>query len=300
MKRPGWPCCALVAGLLGAVGCQHPCCTPNPCTSAYPGYDPCRRSFLLPPSPLTPLQGAPLPGPQPPPVVLPGTASAVPPAPLPQTAPPPAIAEAGPLPSAPAAVPPAAEGPQVRLSAPETPPPPLANVPPQPRVREERGGGEQPGTPSLPVGIPQFAQVKKGVASGLRPILDGLDWLANNGYRTALHVHLPGQDDSSDRRQFEQRGLRFVSLAVSPETLSRDVVDQFNHAVNDVGNQPLFVYDQDGNLAGALWYLYFRTAEGAGDEDARIRAARLGFRTDTPEGRDMLLAVQKYLSGLKK
>ncbi len=196
----------------------------------------------------------------------------------------------------------------VQLSGPQTEPPvaaaqgpttpttpPSAAVPPQPAVKEDHTAA-----PALPVGIPQFAMAKKNVASGLRPILDGLDWLAAHGYRTALHVHLPGQDDSSDRKQFEARGIRYVSLEVSPETLARDVVDQFNHAVTDAGSQPLFVYDKDGTLAGGMWYLHFRIAEGAADEDARARAERLGLKPDQEgDGKLMWLAVQSYLSKTK-
>jgi protein tyrosine phosphatase (PTP) superfamily phosphohydrolase (DUF442 family) len=153
----------------------------------------------------------------------------------------------------------------------------------------------------LPVGIPQFSMPGKQVAAGLRPIsVDGLDWLASNGYRTVVHVRRPGQDDSSDRSQFEKRGLRYLSLEVSPETLSREVVEGFNKAVNDAGNLPIFVYDKDGILAGGLWYLHFRLSEGAGDEDARARASRLGLRPDQEgEGKRMWLAVQKYLSEMK-
>jgi protein tyrosine phosphatase (PTP) superfamily phosphohydrolase (DUF442 family) len=191
--------------------------------------------------------------------------------------------------------PPPDQGPQVHLSPPETAQPPVATVPPQPGVAEDRSG-----TPSLPVGIPQFAMAKKRVASGLRPTLDGLDWLANNGYHTALHLRAPGQDDSADRKQVEQRSLRYVSLEVSPQTLSRELIDQFNHLVTDAGTQPLFVYDKDGALAGPLWYLHFRTAEGATDEDARARARRLGLREDADETKEMMLAVQKFLSGLNK
>jgi protein tyrosine phosphatase (PTP) superfamily phosphohydrolase (DUF442 family) len=196
----------------------------------------------------------------------------------------------------------------VQLSGPQTEPPvasaqgptspatpPSAAVPPQPAVKDDHTA-----PPALPVGIPQFSMAKKNVASGLRPILDGLDWLAAHGYRTALHVHLPGQDDSSDRKQFEARGIRYVSLAVSPETLARDVVDQFNQLVTDAGNQPLFVYDKDGTLAGGMWYLHFRIAEGATDEDARARAERLGLKPDQEgEGKLMWLAVQSYLSKTK-
>lgn len=285
MTRPGWSCCALVAGLVGTLGCcqfgRQACCPPNSSASAYPGYDPYRRGALLPAHPLTPCQQAPVLGPAPPPSVsvLPGGTPGT------EPAAPPSFAQA---------LPPGPEGPQVRLAPPETAPPPVAAVPQQPGA-----GVERPGTPPLPVGIPRFAMAKKGVAAGLRPSLDGLDWLGANGYRTALHLRAPAQDDSADRRQFEQRGLRYVSLEVSPEKLTRDLVDQFNHLVTDAGNQPLFVYDRDGTLAGPLWYLHFRTAEGAGDEDARTRAARLGLREDTEEGKPMWLAVQQYLSGLK-
>jgi hypothetical protein len=147
------------------------------------------------------------------------------------------------------------------------------------------------------VGIPQFAMAKKRVASGLRPILDGLDWLAGNGYRTVLHVHAPGQDDSADRKQFEMRGLKYLSLEVSPDTLSRGTIDTFHQFVTDPGNLPLFVYDRDGTLVGGLWYLHFRISEGATDEVARANAARLGLRPDQEgDGRRMWLAIQNYLS----
>lgn len=152
--------------------------------------------------------------------------------------------------------------------------------------------------PVLPVGIPQFAMVNDKVANGLRPMLDdGLDWLKSNGYRTVLYVRRPGQDDSADRKQVEKRGMRYLTLEVSPETLSRKTVDDFNRLVSDASSYPLFVYDRDGALAGALWYLYFRLVEHDTDETARVRAARLGLREDR-EGahRSMWLAVQKLLS----
>jgi hypothetical protein len=150
--------------------------------------------------------------------------------------------------------------------------------------------------PSLPVGIPQFALAKDRVAAGLRPMLDdGLDWLQANGYRTVLHVLRPGEDDSADRRQVEKRGMTYLRLEVSPQTLSRPLVDRFNVLVGDTARYPLFVYDRDGSLAGGLWYLHFRTAEQASDETARIRASRLGLREDDPNQRDMWLAIQRLL-----
>jgi protein tyrosine phosphatase (PTP) superfamily phosphohydrolase (DUF442 family) len=147
------------------------------------------------------------------------------------------------------------------------------------------------------VGIPQFSEIKnkKNVAVGLRPThLEGLQWLKEHGYRTALYIRAPGEADDADRKQFEEKcGMKYASLAVSPDTLTLDVVDQFN-ALVDPANRPLFVYDKDGSLAGALWYLHFRMIDQQSDEEARAAAARIGLKE---EHRDLWLAIQKILSG---
>jgi hypothetical protein len=156
-------------------------------------------------------------------------------------------------------------------------------------------------TPSLPVGIPQFANVREKVGSGLRPILDGVEWLRENGYQAVLHIRQPGEDDTSDRKLFEMRGLKYLSLEISPQTLSGALVQEFNRIVADPANLPLFVYDKDSVLAGGLWYLHFRTVDHASAEEARVKAARLGFKEDHNEQhRLMWLAIQKYLSEQSK
>jgi protein tyrosine phosphatase (PTP) superfamily phosphohydrolase (DUF442 family) len=188
----------------------------------------------------------------------------------------------------------------VRLS------PPVAGIAPAESKNGTSPEGNSPpakmpsGPPAavLPVGIPQFATVKDKVANGLRPMLDdGLDWLRTNGFRTVLHLRAPGEDDTADRQQVEKRGMRYVALDVSSTTLSRKTVDEFNRIASDAAGYPLFVYDRDGSLAGALWYLQFRLVERDPDETARVRAANLGLREDR-EGnhRAMWLAVQKLLS----
>ena len=145
------------------------------------------------------------------------------------------------------------------IRPPETPEPPRAGNPEKP-----------PPTPQLPVGIANFAPVMAGVASGLRPTVpDGVDWLIAKGYKTALQIRAPGEENAGDRNLFEQRGLKYLSLEVSPKTLTAKVVDDFNRIVDDPANRPLFVYDKDGSLAGALWYLHFRTIDKLSDEAAQ-------------------------------
>ncbi len=204
-------------------------------------------------------------------------------------------------PGAPAAPSPASAAPRVYLEQPVQAVPETearsyaAQTQEPPPARDERAA-----SPALPVDIPQFAAVKTNIASGQEPYPGGITWLKSHGYRTVLHVRSPGEDDSSARRQFEQSGLRYLSLEVSPQTLSRAVVDQFNQRVADANNLPLFVYDKDGSLAGAMWYLHFRLVDRETEEKARENAERLGFKQDRSEAHlKMWLAVQNLLKDLK-
>jgi protein tyrosine phosphatase (PTP) superfamily phosphohydrolase (DUF442 family) len=165
--------------------------------------------------------------------------------------------------------------------------------------------GQPPSTeepPALNADVPGFTLVKPQVASGQKPFADGLNWLREKGYRTVLHVHPPGEDDTAARRQFEAKGFRYLSLDVSPLTLTPEVVDRFNRTLTDSTNLPLYVYDRDASLVGGLWFLHFRIIEGLSNEKATAEAARLGLNPDADTGphREMWLAVQKYLQTNKR
>jgi protein tyrosine phosphatase (PTP) superfamily phosphohydrolase (DUF442 family) len=173
----------------------------------------------------------------------------------------------------------------------DTPEPPTASIPPRPAPRTEEERDSPP-----PIDLPAYAQAIPGVASGLRPFPDGFDWLKGRGYKTVLHLRQPGEDNTAAQRQVESKGLRYTSLVVSPARLTRDLSDEFNRAVSEPANQPLYVYDKDGTLAGALWYLYFRRQEKVSPEKALAEATRLGLKKDEDgEARTMWLAIQKLL-----
>jgi protein tyrosine phosphatase (PTP) superfamily phosphohydrolase (DUF442 family) len=155
----------------------------------------------------------------------------------------------------------------------------------------------QPASPALPSGIPQFNYARERVAVGLRPSSDGYDWLRTSGFRTVLFLRGPGESDQLERSQVEARGLRYLTLEVSPQTLAKPAVDEFNRIITDAANQPLFVTDKDGMLTGSLWYLHFRTVERLSDDEARVRAGSLGLRDGTDDlSRDMWLAIQKLVN----
>jgi protein tyrosine phosphatase (PTP) superfamily phosphohydrolase (DUF442 family) len=141
-----------------------------------------------------------------------------------------------------------------------------------------------------PVDIPGFTVVRGKVASGQQPFPDGIAWLQTKGYKTVLHLRSPGEDGTAARRQFEKRGLQYISLEVAPGVLTKDLAEQFNRMVADETNLPMFVCDRDGALTGSLWYLHFRL-NGMPDDKALAEANRFGFRPDQDEDHKSLLTA---------
>jgi protein tyrosine phosphatase (PTP) superfamily phosphohydrolase (DUF442 family) len=189
--------------------------------------------------------------------------------------------------------------PGVRLSGPEASVPgaPRDNVrlqSPEPPPAAQPGVAEKRAVP--PVTIPSFAVVVPDrIIAGQKPTLDGLDWLRQNGYRTVVQVTKAGEKDSA-RKAVESRGLKYMSIEVATTDLAR-AVDEFNRILVDNANYPLFVYDRDGSLAGALWYIRFRTSDGLNASEALTRAKSLGLREEsTGENAVLWGAIQNYLS----
>jgi protein tyrosine phosphatase (PTP) superfamily phosphohydrolase (DUF442 family) len=141
--------------------------------------------------------------------------------------------------------------------------------------------GEKPAPPSdpvpqtnSPVGIADFTSIEDGLAAGRRPMLEGLDWLRAQGYRTVLHVRGGQDDDSSDREQASRRGLHYRSIEVASGQDTSAMLREFDVALSDPLARPLFVYDRDGR-AGALWYAHFRTTREMTEAQARAQASRI-------------------------
>ena len=188
---------------------------------------------------------------------------------------------------------------QVQLLPPDFSENNAAKKPPEITGKSEEPPLAKPGL-GFPSGIPGFDMAKDvakdKVYIGLRPTLEGLDWLKESNFRRVIHIRLPGIDDDSDRKQVESRGMKYAVLEVSPQKLTRETVHEFKELIKDDAGHPLFVYDRDGTLAGPMWYLYFRLVDQLSDDAARVRASSMGLRTegDGPH-RDMWLAVQNIL-----
>jgi protein tyrosine phosphatase (PTP) superfamily phosphohydrolase (DUF442 family) len=291
MMRRGWKL-FLVVGLT-FVGCKttehqshrpvYPC-QPPPCdgTAVVP------RPLV--PAPQVPPPGVVLPGPGAPPVTPAPGPGPVPPGERQSFAPPQSpqetaswrpLYEPGVRLLKPEPLEPDAGKAEVRISPPSplpSAPPPVARINPPEKDKE-------PVSP-LPVGIAHFTELKANtIATGFRPHpTDGIPWLQEKGFRSIVYLRDPGVNDANDRRLIEKYGLKYYSLEVSPDSLSRELVAKLKDIIAESNNVPLFVYDKDGTCTGAMFYLYLRQYDSMSDEAARVRAARLGLKDDESPG----------------
>ncbi len=154
-----------------------------------------------------------------------------------------------------------------------------------------KAASEKPKPAATPAGIAEFTEVTDGVNTGQRPTIDGLDWLKSNRYKTIVYIHGPDENDTTDRRQIELRDMKYVSLVVTPETLTQKWVEEFTRVVSKEDDRPIFVYGLPDKI-GPVWYLYLRTNNYLTHEEARVRAARYGLKDESTE---MFKAALKIL-----
>ena len=293
--RISWPIVAFVGCIfLGTAGCKHRCCVsdrfrePRPFLPSAPS-----SPFLLPPAnvPTTPAPPPPAAGSLvPPPVAPPPETRQYPSAPTPGWLAPPVTATPTPPPSnrpppeilLPESLPPASNG----SSSSARPPTPARSGEPSP---------SSVASPPTSSHLPGYTRVKRGVATGRRPTLDGFDALQRAGFRTLVYLHAPQADFTDIRQIAHSRQLDVIPLEVTPENLPQ-TAEQFHAIVADTSRHPLYVFDEDGVRAGVLWYLHFRTIDALNDDAARIRARPLGFLEQGNEATPWLLAIQRYLS----
>ena len=141
---------------------------------------------------------------------------------------------------------------------------------------------------------PEFAVIVQKSHGRAETVARSLRLAEDNNYRTVVHLLKPGEPDGA-RDQVERRGLKYQTIEVSDVRLGQ-AVEEFNRVLGAADNQPVFVYDRDGTLAGPLWYLRFRSVDRLADEEARRKATSLGLRDDgTGDSISLWVAIQEYL-----
>jgi protein tyrosine phosphatase (PTP) superfamily phosphohydrolase (DUF442 family) len=142
-------------------------------------------------------------------------------------------------------------------------------------------------------GIARFVAVDLKLAGGSAPSAAGLDWLAQKGYKTLVDLREASESDLSFIAEATRRGLRYIALPVSLETIDRAHLDRFQFELAIGEARPLYFFDSDGTRAGALWYIRRIAVDRVNSEIARREAEDLGL-----SNADYWLAARNYLERL--
>jgi hypothetical protein len=158
-------------------------------------------------------------------------------------------------------------------------------------VSADSPSGVEP-TPGGATGIARFASVDPRLAGGSLPSTTGLGWLAEKGYRTVLDLRESSEVSPTFIAETARRGLRYVALPVSLQTLDPDRLARFHFELAAPEARPLFFFDSDGSRAGALWYIRRITQDRVDAGLARREAEDIGLK-DQAAWRSAMECVRK-------
>jgi hypothetical protein len=137
---------------------------------------------------------------------------------------------------------------------------------PEPIVQD----GEAPG-------IREFSALDVKLAGGSEPSREGLDWLADKGYKTLLDLRDSSEVSASFVADVTSRGMRHVPLPLGNGSIDPRDVARFNFELTLSDARPLFFFDADGKRAGALWYIRRVALDRVDPPIARREAEDLGL-----------------------
>jgi len=127
------------------------------------------------------------------------------------------------------------------------------------------------------VGVSRFVNVDLKLAGGSAPSTVGLGWLAEKGYRTLLDLRDPAKIDPRFIGEAAKRGLRYVSFPTDLATLDRDHLERFSAELALDAARPLYFFDEDGRVAGAIWYVRRVLTDKVAWDVARREAEQIGL-----------------------
>jgi len=150
------------------------------------------------------------------------------------------------------------------------------------------------GSTHVAPGIARFVSLEPKLSGGSLPTAEGLDWLAQKGYKTVLDLSEASEVQSKFIDEVANRGLRYVSLPMGLTKLDAEHVERFNREIQLDDSLPVYFCDADGVRAGALWYVRKVSVDGVDDQSAMKQAVELGLTDDS-----LRKAAEDYLKAGK-
>lgn len=129
--------------------------------------------------------------------------------------------------------------------------------------------------------MPNAVLYEADIAGGGPPSAADLDRAAAQGVRLVIDLRAPEEGTLEEDGQVLERGMRYVNIPVTAETLGREPAEALAAVLADENNRPALLHCASGNRAGGMWALYQYFGKGVSAEEAFQAGLEKGMHSDS-------------------
>lgn len=130
-----------------------------------------------------------------------------------------------------------------------------------------------------------FKVINASIAIGSDSQPEALKDIAQKGYKTVVDLCTAAEGNQLDASEVKGLALEYVSVPISPKTLSRDTLETFKQAIH-TSPQPTYVRCASGLRAGVFSLLALAEQEGWSETQylGQFQSLRIDQKPDCPIG----------------
>lgn len=102
-------------------------------------------------------------------------------------------------------------------------------------------------------GVVNYRRLGSGIVSAGAVSRDAISGLKAAGFKTVIDLRTPAEGTDEERRLVEGEGLAYVSVPVTPASLSASDVERVRALLEDPAKGPVLLHCASGNRTGAVW-----------------------------------------------
>jgi uncharacterized protein (TIGR01244 family) len=144
--------------------------------------------------------------------------------------------------------------------------------------------GVRAGVPEAvdPASIPFYRLLHPGLAAAGQPSAEALARLGEAGFGTVVNLRTEKEGPADERSVVEGQGLRYVSVPVTPDTLSLADVLAVEKVLDDPSAGPVLLHCASSNRVGGLWAVV-QARKGKPLDEALAEGREAGMRSPVVE-----------------
>lgn len=129
-------------------------------------------------------------------------------------------------------------------------------------------------------GVPNYHVVNPRLATAGQPSPEALRRLEEHGFKTVINLRTEAEGTKDEEAAVTAQGLRYVSVPVTPASLSAKDVETVAAVLDDEAAGPVLLHCAVANRAGALWAAVL-ARRGKSVPEAEAEGVKAGLSSDS-------------------